>query len=336
MKKLLFIFVISLLAMVHTSCNKGNHYTGQYHTVYVSPASDMPHIDINLDIKEISDTLHAKMAVYHYYKKNLLFSEVTEDCVPVINKDTILLNFVLTEDEEIDETELEERYLNVKLLCEKDSLKLLSSSDDKILPDDFLTFHKAVTHEDSAAICFDRRMPRITMVSGLHLINGPVKKIRDLSKYGFEYTFDEKGMMTSYTNSDGDVYNYEISEDGDGGYISTQKYRGSVVEQYEYNYLYQMVGCVGYGADNSFLYDHCGRLEGYFSESQKWDRYYELERDARGVLTAIRCSEDSDSDVLFKVLKVDDYGNPLEQRLRFNYMVEGYYDDAKQYKYEYY
>ena len=72
---------------------------GQYHAVYVADTNDLPHTDINLDVKKVTDsTYQAQMAFYHYYKDNLLFSEVTNTCEPVINKDTILLNFVMSEE----------------------------------------------------------------------------------------------------------------------------------------------------------------------------------------------------------------------------------------------
>lgn len=338
MKKVVFPFIMVCITLLFVSCGQNGRISrvkGMYHGVYVSPAPDKPHIDINLDLKQINDTtMRARIAAHHYFKKNLLFSEVSDGCVSVINKDTINLSFVLYEDEEIGELGKDDRTLNLKLLYQNDSLWLLSSSNDKILPDDFLSLHKALNKEDSAAMCFDHLMPRVTMLYGHYLINGPIKKVRFVSEYGGEFTFNEKGIVTSYKDYNGKVENYEIGEDGDGGYYSNYKAYGSVMKAYSYNYLYQLTEEISNGGyyKEVYFYDYNGRMASGYSKGYKTEDYTDIELDARGAFIGWRSHEDGEYTFKHNIHKVDDYGNPLELTVEMGYG----YEEFERFSYEYY
>ena len=197
MKKLYAVFLLVLFLLLCISCNeskKNSRYIGQYQAVYVSPAKDMPYANIDLDIHSFQDTLRAKMAIHHYYKDNLLYSELTNECAPDFNKDTLIFHFSMQDEEmggDLKECEREQRELCLKFKRDQDSLVLLSSSDDDILPDDFLVFRKAATSEDSAAIIVEKIYPRFT-IAGIYYVSGPIKRLKTKET---EYFFDEKGVL---------------------------------------------------------------------------------------------------------------------------------------------
>ena len=307
---------------------------GLYHTMYFSP-EDSTHFDVNLGVKQVNDSVYqAQMAFYHYYKDNLLFSEVTELCEPVINHDTILLNLVMSEEKKMGTTKSANRPLNVMLRYVNDTLRLLSTSNDDILPKDLSLFFKALTPEDSTAIRFDALLPRMTMLEGMYFINGPIKKFSASSRTGytyFEYYFDENGIVTGYKGTEGKTYNYEVGDLGDGGYFSFLKRQGWNAEL-SYNNAYQLV------SDNtrrnliSYYYDPYGRMtDGYYKNSRIFYSF-ELERDAHGTLVGVWNKSSEKYEMKYIVREVDHYGNPLEQSMD----CRGYVSNPCFYNYEYY
>lgn len=334
--------VLALLTWVLASCDQEVepeqpiNVHGQYHAVYVADTNDLPHTDINLDVKKVTDSTYlAQMAFYHYYKDNLLYSEVTNTCEPVINKDTVLLNFVMSEGKNTGTSKPLDHKLNVVFLYDNDVLKLLSSSDNNILPDDMPLFHKAVTREDSAAIHFDSRLPRTTMIDGLHFINGPVKRVCATSSTGFtyfEYYFDEKGIVTGHKDSNGKTYDYEVGNLGDGGYYSFLKHQGWNAEL-SYNSANQLI------SDNtrrnliSYYYDPYGRMtDGYYKNSRTFYSF-ELQFDAHGTLIGIWNKSSDKYEMKYIVRETDNYGNPLEQSIDY---CNGRVSAPYHYEYEYY
>jgi len=284
----------------------------------MSLLEDMPHTDINLDVKQVTDsTYQAQMAFYHYYKNNLLFSEVTEKCEPIINNDTILLDFVIYEGKKAGTT-TQKRSLNVMLLHDKDALKLLSSSDNNTLPDGLL-FRKAITHEDSTALRFDARLPKVTMVEGMYLINGPIKKFSvstSKNAKGFEYYFNENGVVTGYKDIYGKTYEYEVGEIGEGVYYSLLVRSGWKTEL-SYNASQQLVSENTRRNLISYYYDNYGRLmEGYFKNSTTYYSF-DLECDAHGTLVGIRNKSADKYTMKFNVQETDHYGNPIEQSIDY-------------------
>lgn len=333
---------LALLTLLLASCNQDVepeppiNVHGQYHAVCVADTNDMPHIDINLDVKKINDsTFQAQMAFYHYYKDNLLYSEVTNACEPVINKDTVSLSFVMSEGINACMPKPMDRHLNVVFLYDNDTLKLLSSSDSNILPDDMILFNKAITREDSAAIHFDSRLPRTTMIDGLHFINGPVKKVCATSSTGFtyfEYSFDEKGIVTGHKDSNGKTYDFEVGDLGDGGYYSFLKRQGWNAEL-SYNSSNQLI------SDNtrrnliSYYYDQYGRMtDGYF-KNPKTFYSFELKFNAHGTLIGIWNKSLDKYEMKHIVKETDNYGNPLEQSIDY---CNGRVSSPYHYEYEYY
>ena len=327
-KKHIWPFALAIIALLSASCgieanNKpgtSNHINGQYQAVYGSPNDDMPHININLDLKQVNNTtLQAQMAFYHYYKDNLLYSEVTEPCVPVINNDTILLDFVLSKGIMEGVVMPKDRSLSVALLYNVDTIKLLSSSDDEILPNGMLLFHKAITRQDSAPISFEVSLPKMTMVNGMYLINGPIKKFSVSSSNhanDFEYYFNEDGIVTGYKDANGKMQNYEVGEIYDGSYYSFFKQNGGRIEL-TYNTYNQLV------SDNtklsliSYYFDHYGRLtDGYFKNSRSFYAFA-LERDAHGTLVGILNKYSDKYATKYIVREIDNYGNPLEQSIDY-------------------
>lgn len=336
-------FVAALITLVASSCGQNVdpepepiHVDGLYQAVYVSPDEDMPHLNINLEVKHDTDTtLLAQMAFYNYYKDNLLYSEVTEACVPVIKSDTLLLDFVVSDGNSLGAMALSDRHLNVKLRYSQDTLRLLSSSDGDILPDDLLLFHKALTPEDSAAICFDATLPRMTMLEGMYFINGPIKKFGVASSagaHGFEYFFDENGIVTGYKDSYGKMIDYEVGEIGDGAYYSLLK-RNGWKSELSYNALHQLV------SDNtrlnltSYDYDQHGRMTDGFFKNSKAFYAFELERDAHGTLIGIRNKYSDKYIMKYIIEKTDNHGNPLEQSIDY---CNGHAPARFFFEYEYY
>ena len=308
---------------------------GLYHAMYLTP-NDTTHLDVNLGVKQVNDSVYqAQMAFYHYYKDNLLFSEVTEPCEPVINHDTILLDFVMSERKNTGTTKPANRVLNVMLRYDNDTLRLLSSSDDDILPKDLSLFFKALTHEDSTAIRLDATLPRMTMLEGMYFINGPIKKFRASSRTGytyFEYYFDENGIVTGYKGTEGRTYDYEVGDLGDGGYFSFLKRQGWNAEL-SYNKAYQLI------SDNtrrnliSYYYDPYGRMtDGYYKNSRTFYSF-ELERDAHGTLVGIWNKVLDKHEMKFIVEETDRYGNPMEQSIDYG---NGRVSAPCFYTYEYY
>lgn len=326
-KKYAWPLVLALITMGLTSCDQQVEVEpeppvpvhGQYHAVYASPSEDMPHTDINLDVKQVTDsTYQAQMAFYHYYKDNLLFSEVTEKCEPVINNDTILLDFVIYEGKKTSTTTQPKRSLNVMLRYDEEALKLLSTSDNSTLPDGLL-FRKAITHEDSTALRFDARLPKVTMVDGMYLINGPIKRFSastSKNAKGFEYYFNENGVVTGYKDIYGKTYEYEVGEIGEGVYYSLLVRNGWKTEL-SYNASQQLVSENTRRNLISYYYDDYGRLmEGYF---KNFSTYYSfgLECDNHGTLVGIRNKSADRYTMKFIVQETDHYGNPLEQGIDY-------------------
>ena len=326
MKKYTWLFVAAIITLSLAFCRQNIEperpvikANGLYHAVYVSPSDSMP-ININLDVKQVTDsTFQAQMAFYHYYKDNLLYSEVTEPCEPVINGDTIHLNFLLSKGIMEGVVLPKDRYLNVTLLYSGDSLKLLSSSDDEILPNDVHLLYKAVTYQDSAAIRLDEVLPRMTMLDGMYFINGPIKKFSVSSSThanDFEYYFDENGIVTGYKDAYGKMQNYEVGEIYDGSYYSFFRRNGGRIEL-TYNTFNQLV------SDNtklsliSYYFDHYGRLtDGYFKNSRSFYAFA-LERDAHGTLVGILNKYSDKYAMKYIVREIDNYGNPLEQSIDY-------------------
>ena len=323
MKKYTWLFVAAIITLSLAFCRQNiepEHpvikANGQYQAVYVSPNDDMPHININLDIKQVNNTtLQAQMAFYHYYKDNLLYSEVTEPCVPVINNDTLLLDFVLSKGIMEGVVMPKDRNLKVSLLYNDDNIKLLSSSDDEILPNDTLLFQKA----DSTPLSFDVSLPKMTMVDGMYFINGPIKKFSVSSSThanDFEYYFNEDGIVTGYKDATGKMNNYEVGEIYDGSYYSFYRRNGGRVEL-TYNTYNQLV------SDNtklsliSYYFDHYGRLtDGYLKNSRAFYAFA-LERDAHGTLVGILNKYSDKYATKYIVREIDNYGNPLEQSIDY-------------------
>ena len=341
-KNYIWPLVLALLTWILASCDQEVepeqpiNVHGQYHAVYVADTNDLPHIDINLDVKKVTDsTYQAQMAFYHYYKDNLLYSEVTNTCEPVINKDTILLDFVLSKGKMKGVVMPKDRYLNVTLLYSGDNLKLLSSSDDGILPNDVRLFHKAVTSQDSAAIRFDEILPRMTMLDGMYFINGPIKKFSVSSSTkvnDFEYFFNEDGIVTGYKDTYGKMSNYEVGELFDGEYYSFSKRNGYRIEL-TYNGYNQLV------SDNtklsliSYCFDHYGRMtDGYFKNSRTFYAF-ELKRDDHGTLIGIWNKYSDRYEKKYIIQEIDNYGNPLELSIDY---CNGRVSAPYHYKYEYY
>ena len=341
-KNYIWPLVLALFTWVLASCNQEVepkqplNVHGQYHAVYVADTNDLPHIDINLEMKKVTDsTYQAQMAFYHYYKDNLLYSEVTNTCEPVINNDTVLLDFVMSEGKNTGMPKPLDRKLNVAFLYDNDALKLLSSSDSDILPDGKLLFNKAMTREDSAAIHFDLRLPRTTMVNGMYFINGSVKKFSASSTNGatfFEYYFDENGVVTGYKDAYGKMYNYEVGEIGEGVYYSLLKQNGWKSEL-SYNAFQQLI------SDNtklnlySYYYDHNGRMtDGYYKNSRTFYSF-ELKFDAHGTLIGLWNKSLEKYEMKYIVKETDNYGNPLEQSIDY---CNGRVSSPCHYEYEYY
>lgn len=342
-KKHIWPFVAALLTLVLASCYQHAevepeppiHVDGQYHAVYVDVDNDTTHIDINLDIKQVTDsTLEAKMAFYHFYRDNLLYSEVTDACEPVVNNDTVLLAFMMSDGGNTGTTATK-RHLNVALRYVNDTLRLLSSSDGNILPDDAPLFPKALSPEDSAVIRFDALLPRMTMVDGIYFVNGPIKKFSASTANGatiFEYYFDENGVVTGYKDNYGKTFNYEVGEIAEGVYYSLLKRSGWKTEL-SYNASKQLVSDNTRLSLTSYYYDPYGRMtDGYFKNSRTFYAF-ELERDARGTLVGIKNKYADRYEMKYNVRSTDNYGNPLEQSLEYG---NGHATAPYHFRYEYF
>ncbi len=349
MKKLYAVFLLVLFLLLCISCNeskKNSRYIGQYQAVYVSPAKDMPYANIDLDIHSFQDTLRAKMAIHHYYKDNLLYSELTNECAPDFNKDTLIFHFSMQDEEmggDLKECEREQRELCLKFKRDQDSLVLLSSSDDDILPDDFLVFRKAATSEDSAAIIVEKIYPRFT-IAGIYYVSGPIKRLKTKET---EYFFDEKGVLVQYKSLyDGRVYEAQIEVDEDGVTIATIDFGRGRKDSFHYNEFYQLFHeevCLHYSSKpdsfSDYEYDAFGRLIGksycYTRRGKVMRIEYEFKRDKRGTVIGEICESDHEADCMLKVLDVDNYGNPLSVQYSYGYAPD-YFTDPYSYEYEYY
>ena len=343
-KKHIWPFVAALLTLVLASCYQHAevepeppiHVDGQYHAVYVDFDDDTTHTDINLDIKQVTDsTLKAKMAFYHFYKDNLLYSEVTDECEPVINNDTVTLDFVMSDEGNTVTTTATKRHLNVALRYVNDTLRLLSSSDGDILPVRVPLLSKALTPEDSAVIRFDARLPRMTMVDGMYFVNGPIKKFCASTANGamiFEYYFDENGVVTGFKDNYGKTFNYEVGEIDEGVYYSLLKRSGWKTEL-SYNASKQLVSDNTRLSLTSYYYDSYGRMtDGYFKNSRTFYAF-ELEHNAHGTLVGIKNKNADRYEMKYNVRNTDNYGNPLEQSLEYS---NGRVSAPYHYTYEYY
>ena len=158
---------LSLVVATMTACsNDPNPFLGLYHGSYATENNNEPRLEIDLRVAQVNDsTFDAQMAVHHYFKKNLLFTDLTSDFKIAFSEeqDTMNLSFTLPADTvDVEWAIKEPRTFDLVFVInpQTNNLELVKSTDENILPDYFITLNRALNATDSANVCVERRRPK--------------------------------------------------------------------------------------------------------------------------------------------------------------------------------
>lgn len=201
MKRNLFLSFSMLVVMVMlSSCKFGIYkYVGVYEAEYAPDPEHSPRLEIGLNVYENEgDSIMAQLAIYHYFKNALLFTDFAEtsDVQLLEDKSGITVNFVLPADTtSLIERERTDRKVNMTFAFENDTiLKLTQCDNDKVLPVKELQF--IMQEEPDTLPQLEMRYPHEFNLDtyGGYLVYGPVKSVVD-ARGNIEYKFDENGHI---------------------------------------------------------------------------------------------------------------------------------------------
>lgn len=308
---------LSLVVATMTACsNDPNPFLGLYHGSYATEKNNEPRLEIDLRVAQVNDsTFDAQMAVHHYFKKNLLFTDLTSDFKIAFSEeqDTMNLSFTLPADTvDVEWAIKEPRTFDLVFVInpQTNNLELVKSTDENILPDYFITLNRALNATDSANVCVERRRPK-QVFRNFNIYNGPIKSIEN-HKYGGVYTYEKEGFRKGYNNNRDNIsFSYARSEEN--GMIKEKEY-GQNYEKarwYDKDNLIRKIEYVYGGRTEIFHYDIYGRIAKivYKGSNNSVSTFYYTKE---GFNNKISTKGSNNWETLYKSEKFDEYGNPLK------------------------
>ncbi|MBQ7855145.1 MAG: hypothetical protein IJ352_09045 [Muribaculaceae bacterium] len=197
---------LAIVMVAMTSCGESkNPFLGLYHSDYTPESSDAQRLELDMRIAQVNDsTYDAQLAVRHFFKKSLLFTDLTSDFKIDFSEDmdTMKLLFTLPADTvDVEWAIKEPRTFDLVFVInpQTNNLELVKSTDENILPDYFITLNRALNATDSANVCVERRRPK-QVFRNFNIYNGPIKSIEN-HKYGGVYTYEKEGFRKGYNNN---------------------------------------------------------------------------------------------------------------------------------------
>lgn len=310
-KAILKVLSLSILIVTTASCgNEPNPFIGLYQGVYAIEGNNEPVLEFGMRVDQVNDsTFDAQLAVHHYFKKNLLFTDLTCESKVHFSEDidTMSLLFSLPADTvDVEWASKEPRTFELKFVLntETKNLELVGSSDDNIFPDYFITLNRALNADDSAKVCIKQLYPKQIIYINDAVLYGDVESLKDDS---FSYTYTKEGYKLFYSDS----YNKNsyLPTKEDNGMTMVYSPQEKTKEWYdEKNRLRKEYS---FGVIYQYYYDIYGRLaqvtiQGVTrSFSQKRTLYY----DKHGFVTKVDKKGDYASEVIRTPQEFDDMGN---------------------------
>lgn len=315
LKAIFKMLTLSILIEATTSCsNEPNPFLGLYQGTYVSEGNNEPRLEFDMQVNQVNDTTYdAKLAVHHYFKKNLLFTDLTCESKVQFSEDndTMSLEFTLPADTvDVEWASKEPRSFDLKFVLnpETKNLELVNSSDENIFPDYFITLNRALNAKDSAKVYVERRYPKQIIYYNDEVLYGDIEKIDNTKGYISIRTYTKEGYKLSYSESYNTRFTYLPTKEDNG---MTMIYCPQEKTKEWYDEKNVLRKAYLYGSNYFYYYDIYGRLaqvkvQGVTrSFSQKITLYY----DKHGFVTKVDKKGDYASELIRTPQEFDDMGN---------------------------
>jgi hypothetical protein len=331
MKSIFTTLSLAIIMIAMTSCGETqNPFLGLYHSDYTPESSDAQRLELDMRIAQVNDsTYDAQLAVRHFFKKSLLFTDLTSDFKIGFSEDmdTMKLLFTLPADTvDVEWAPKEPRNFDLVFVINPDNnnLELVSSSNNEIVPDFFLTFNRALNATDSAKIDISRRRPKF-VYRDEHAIYGDVEKVIMTKPELYNYTciYSKEGIFLSYD----DPYEHSknvIKKLNDSTTLSITFSVGRMIYHYDNDNILRRQGKPGDKRGDVYHYDIYGRL----AKIEQTDYYFKrrtqtLYYDKHGFVEKITNVGTYNEEHHYTPTKFDEMGNVIEYKLeRYPYVKE--------------
>ncbi len=153
--------IVAVVAGVMASCGSAG-FTGTYQGL--AHADSDPGITTDISLKVMDDNTVA-LAMYHYYRKAFLYTDLATEGRSEVVGDTLVVNFTLPGDTvSTFEAEKTDRHLTFKFVKDGDNV-VLAQADPTVVDGS----NTVLSPADEAATPFEMKYPKVVFVDGLYL-----------------------------------------------------------------------------------------------------------------------------------------------------------------------